>query len=102
MVGDISLKNHNVIIGKNGDVRANITARQIVVEGQLSGDLKGGEKVIIKATGNVLGNVVSPRVTLEDGAMFKGSIEMEPIADMKNDHTVAKSVDTASVSKKLA
>lgn len=76
--GQITLKDHNVIIGKHGKVDANINAKQIVVEGELNGDLIGEEKVVIRETGNVLGNVISPRVTLEDGAMFKGSIEMEP------------------------
>ena len=47
--------------------------------------LNGDEKVIIRKTGRVRGNIVSPRVTLEDGAKFKGSIEMEP-----------QNVDTAS------
>lgn len=81
--GQINLKDHNVIIGSNGKVKANIHARQIVVEGELHGDMNGEEKVIIRETGNVLGNVVSPRVTLEDGAMFKGSIEMEPRNNVK-------------------
>ncbi len=76
--GNIDLKGHNVIIGKNGKVKANIEANNIIVEGQLDGDLNGDEKVIIRETGNVHGNIISPRVTLEDGAMFKGSIEMEP------------------------
>lgn len=76
--GTVNLKDHNVIIGRKGKVDANINARQIVVEGELNGDLNGEEKVVIRETGNVLGNVISPRVTLEDGAMFKGSIEMEP------------------------
>ena len=102
VIGDISLKNHNVIIGKNGDVRANITARQIVVEGSLNGDLKGEEKVVIKETGNVLGNVVSPRVTLEDGAMFKGSIEMEPSTDKRIDKNISRSIESNNENKKLA
>ena len=76
--GNVNLKGHNVIIGKNGRVNANIEANNIVVEGELNGDMNGDEKVIIRETGNVHGNIVSPRVTLEDGAMFKGSIEMEP------------------------
>ena len=76
--GNIDLKGHNVTIGKNGNVAANIVANNIVVEGKLSGDMNGDEKVIIKQSGNVHGNIVSPRVTLEDGALFKGSIEMEP------------------------
>lgn len=84
--GRVNLKDYQVTIGPKGSVKANIHARQVVIEGQLNGDIKGEEKVIIRKTGNVLGNVISPRVTLEDGAMFKGSIEMEP-RDMKNSAT---------------
>lgn len=76
--GTIDLRKNNLTIGHNGRIRANITANTIIVEGELRGDLFGNENVIIRKTGNVLGNIVSPRVTLEDGAKFKGSIEMEP------------------------
>lgn len=76
--GTITVHGHNVTISKTGKVKANIEANQIIVEGKLEGDLNGNEKVIIRETGNVHGNIVSPRVTLEDGALFKGSIEMEP------------------------
>jgi len=76
--GTITLQGHNVTISKSGKVRANIIANQIIVEGELEGDMNGDEKVVIRDTGNVRGNIVAPRVTLEDGAMFKGSIEMEP------------------------
>ncbi len=79
--GTINVIGHNVTISKTGKVNANITAKQIIVEGVLSGDMAGEEKVIIRQTGNVHGNIVSPRVTLEDGALFKGSIEMEPGKD---------------------
>jgi len=76
--GTIRVQGHNVTISKSGKVKANIEANQIIIEGEVHGDLLGDEKVIIRDTGNVLGNVVAPRVTLEDGALFKGSIEMEP------------------------
>lgn len=76
--GTITVHGHNVTISRTGKVKANLEAKQIVVEGQLEGDLNGDEKVIIRESGNVQGNIVSPRVTLEDGALFKGSIEMEP------------------------
>ena len=76
--GTINLKGHNVTISKSAKVKANIEASQVIVEGELAGDMNGDEKVIIRETGNVYGNIVSPRVNLEDGAMFKGSIEMEP------------------------
>lgn len=77
--GTINLKGHNVVISKTAKVKANVEANQIVVEGELAGDMNGNEKVIIRATGNVYGNIIAPRVTLEDGALFKGSIEMEPL-----------------------
>jgi len=76
--GTITVHGHNVTISRTGRVKANLEAKQIVVEGQLEGDLNGDEKVIIRETGNVQGNIISPRVSLEDGALFKGSIEMEP------------------------
>ena len=76
--GTVNLKGHNVTISKSAKVKANIEASQIIVEGELSGDMNGDEKVIIRETGNVYGNIIAPRVTLEDGALFKGSIEMEP------------------------
>ena len=76
--GTVNLKGHNVTISQSAKVKADIEANQIIVEGELSGDMCGDEKVIIRETGNVYGNIVAPRVTLEDGAMFKGSIEMEP------------------------
>ena len=76
--GTIKVLGHNVTISKTGKVKANIEAKQIIVEGKLEGDMNGDEKVIIRDSGNVYGNIVSPRVTLEDGALFKGSIEMEP------------------------
>ena len=76
--GTIKVQGHNVTISKTGKVKANIEANQIIVEGELVGDMHGEEKVIIRDTGNVYGNIVAPRVTLEDGALFKGSIEMEP------------------------
>lgn len=48
------------------------------IEGTVKGDISGVEQVVISKTGNVHGNIQSPRVTLEDGAKFKGSIEMDP------------------------
>lgn len=96
--GTINLKGHNVTISKSGKVRANIQARQIVVEGKLDGDMSGEEKVVIRETGNVHGNIVSPRVTLEDGALFKGSIEMEP--DQKHAQTGRPVTDTGQHKEK--
>ena len=76
--GSISAKGHEVTIGSAGKCKADVSAKIVRVEGSVQGDISGVEKVIISKTGNVLGNIDAPRVTLEDGAKFKGSIEMDP------------------------
>ena len=76
--GTIELKDHEVSVGQSGRVSADIKAKVIKIEGEVTGDIAGGEKVVISKSGNVRGNIVAPRVTLEDGAIFKGSIDMDP------------------------
>jgi len=72
--GKIAHQSHHLTIGKNGKVKANVRARLITVYGTVEGDLHGDEGVQITATAHVKGNVVAPRVSLEPGARFEGSI----------------------------
>ncbi len=76
--GTIDLGAHEVTVGESGRVNADITARTVRIDGEVSGDVRGTEKVVISKTGNVKGNIIAPRMTLEDGAIFKGSIDMDP------------------------
>ena len=76
--GKIKLGSHQVEIGQSGRVNADISAKIIKIAGEVRGDLTGSEKVVISRSGNVHGNIVAPRMTLEDGAIFKGSIDMDP------------------------
>ncbi len=76
--GHIHLASHEVTVGQSGEVNADVTAKIIRVAGKVDGDLVGKEKVIINSTGKVRGNIVAPRMLLEDGAIFKGSIDMDP------------------------
>ncbi len=76
--GSIELAAHEVTVGESGKVKADIKGRTVIVNGEVIGDIAGGEKVIIAKTGHVRGNIVAPRMTLEDGAVFKGSIDMDP------------------------
>ncbi len=76
--GTISLKAHEVSIGESGKVTADIQAKTVKIDGEVAGDITCAEKVVISRSGNVKGNIVAPRVTLEDGAIFKGSIDMDP------------------------
>jgi cytoskeletal protein CcmA (bactofilin family) len=78
--GTLQLKNNSLTIGPQGKVRADVYAHSIYVDGYLEGDLYGSERVHIRKSAQVRGNVTSPRVSLEDGAKFKGSIEMDPQA----------------------
>jgi cytoskeletal protein CcmA (bactofilin family) len=75
--GKVDLAQHNVTVGSNGRVKANIFGRSVTVEGEVEGDLHAEEQIAIRKAGKVRGNVSAPRVTIEDGAMFKGTIDME-------------------------
>jgi len=76
--GKIRLDAHQVEVGQGGKVNADIAAKVIKIAGEVRGDMTGTEKVVISRSGNVHGNIVAPRMTLEDGAIFKGSIDMDP------------------------
>ncbi len=81
--GTIDLKGNQLIIGNNGQIKADVFAQTIIVNGLLTGELHGKERVHISKTGKVQGNIFSPRVSLEDGAKFKGSIDMSEIKHEK-------------------
>ena len=74
---------HDVEISESGRVVAGITAKNVRISGEVTGDIAATEKVLIARSGRVQGNVVAPRVQLEDGALFRGSIDMTPEAEAK-------------------
>ncbi len=84
--GTLSLSKNNVVVGSDGIVQANVNAMSISVEGKVVGDLTASERIVITSSGRVQGNIKAPRVVLEDGAKFKGSVEME----MAESQTAAK------------
>ncbi|MEM6705807.1 MAG: polymer-forming cytoskeletal protein [Acidobacteriota bacterium] len=78
--GEISLKQNSVTIGRSGVVKADVYAKTVCIEGEIHGNLFGDDQVVIRQSGKVFGNLTAPRVTLEDGAKFRGAIDMEPKA----------------------
>jgi len=78
VTGTIHLQNNTLTVGTQGKIKADVYANTVYVEGSTEGDLYGSEQVIIRKSAKVRGNITSPRVSLEDGATFKGSIEMDP------------------------
>ena len=83
--GKIDLDQHNVTIGTNGHIKADIHGRSIDVMGEVDGNLYGSEQIILRKSSKVRGDVFAPRVSLEDGSDFKGSIDMtsKPEAEAK-------------------
>jgi cytoskeletal protein CcmA (bactofilin family) len=73
--GKINVKNR-VIIGVNGNVEADIDAREVVIKGKVTGNVKGGQRVEIVPAGVLHGNINSPRVVIADSGVFEGNIEM--------------------------
>lgn len=76
--GKVDLKQNNVTVGRNGRVKADVFGRVVTIEGEVDGNVFAQEQAIVRQSGAVRGNITSPRVVLEDGSRFKGSIDMEP------------------------
>ena len=74
--GNIDLHNHNLVIGPNGRVRANVQAKDVVIHGKVDGNVTGVEKVELKKSAMVNGDINTQRIVIEDGAFFKGAIDI--------------------------
>lgn len=74
--GNISLVDHNLIVGPNGRVRANIIAKDVVVHGKVDGNVEGHDRVELKKSAVLSGDISTKRIVIEDGAFFKGAIDI--------------------------
>jgi cytoskeletal protein CcmA (bactofilin family) len=74
--GSINLPGNRVTVGRNGQVAANVTAREIVVLGKIRGNVVASDRVDIRAEGALTGDVAAARISIEDGAFFKGGIDI--------------------------
>ena len=73
--GSVNLPGNRVTVGRNGQVAANIVAREIVVLGKVRGNMSASDRVDIRAEGSLNGDVAAARISIEDGAFFKGGID---------------------------
>ena len=102
VTGTITLTDNELVVGTSGRVQANISAKTVRIEGEVNGDIESSERVVICASGNVRGNINSPRVMLEDGGRFKGSIDMggsKPLAAAKTAPAAALAPEVRSIDK---
>jgi len=74
--GSINLPGNRVTVGRNGQVAASIIAREIVVLGKIRGNVSASDRVDIRAEGSLSGDVAAARISIEDGAFFKGGIDI--------------------------
>ncbi len=84
--GKIDLKKNNVTVGRNGHIKGDIYGKVISIEGEVQGNLLGEEKIVIRESAVVRGNMGTPRFSLEDGAQFKGSIDTIPTMEKSSQH----------------
>ena len=74
--GAINLPGNRVTVGRNGQVAANIVAREVVVLGKVRGNCQASDRVDIRSEGSLTGDVIAARISIEDGAFFKGGIDI--------------------------
>ncbi len=97
--GTISFKEHRVTVGRNGVVAANIVAREVVVMGKVTGNIECSDRVDIRSEGSLTGDIISRRISVEDGAMLRGSVQLAP-ADKQEKSSRADSKAMAAAAGK--
>ena len=75
--GNISVRGNRLTVGRTAQLNSEITAREVIVYGNASGNLRARDRVEIKKDGQVIGDITTSRISIEDGAYFKGHIEIE-------------------------
>ncbi|HKV29118.1 MAG TPA: polymer-forming cytoskeletal protein [Candidatus Acidoferrales bacterium] len=81
--GGIRLGDSRLTVGPSGHVKADIEAREIYIRGNVQGNLRGRERITLGNSCHMKGDLESPRIAIEDGAQFKGRVEMGPAADAR-------------------
>jgi cytoskeletal protein CcmA (bactofilin family) len=100
--GAINLPGNRVTVGRNGQVAANIMAREIVVLGKVRGNCQASDRVDIRSEGSLTGDVVAARISIEDGAFFKGGIDIRKPGNEAKGATPAATTDKPAVPEPAA
>jgi len=105
--GTIQLESNRVVIGPNGLVRASIHAKGVVVEGKVEGNIRASDRTDFRKSAVAVGDVVTQRIAIEDGAYFKGKVEIQregkPASSVEpKENTAAQGSAASSASTPLA
>lgn len=85
--GSINLPGNRVTVGRNGVVSANIAAREIVILGKVRGNMTASDRFDIRSEGSLTGDIIAQRVSIEEGAYFKGGIDIRKPGQKTNGET---------------
>lgn len=97
--GSVTLGKHAVGVGSDGRVKANIVGRMITIEGSVEGDLTAQEQIVLRGSARVQGDIKAPRVVLEDGATFRGLVDMGTSTTTGDDRAVGETPGNADSGK---
>jgi cytoskeletal protein CcmA (bactofilin family) len=75
--GSIALRGQSLTVGPNGRVRANIEARNVILHGRVDGDIHASDRVELRKSASLSGDITTARISIEDGAFFKGTIDIQ-------------------------
>src|SRR5581483_6945605 len=93
--GSVSLGEQVLTIGPNGKVRASINAGQVVVQGTIDGNITA-KRVELRSSANVVGDVSTERIVMEDGAYLKGSVDVQKTTPARQESAVAAAVSASA------
>ena len=91
--GVVRLDQKRVMIGPRANVEANISAREVVVRGNVKGNVRGRQRIEIRRDGSVTGDLTSPQVFIEEGALFRGSLQIEKGTEKGTDETAPSEIE---------
>src|SRR6202451_1260768 len=87
--GLVQLEDRKLTVGASAKVTADVIAREVIVYGNVKGNLRARDRIEIKKDGSVVGDLTTARISIEDGAYFKGSIEIDKTGDAVDDSSKA-------------
>jgi cytoskeletal protein CcmA (bactofilin family) len=93
--GSLTFKDHRVTVGRNGVVQANISAREVVIMGKVTGNVECSDRVDIRSEGSLTGDIVSQRISVEDGALLRGSVQLTPSSEQKHEKSSVQELPKA-------
>ena len=92
--GSIELHDHNLTVGPNGRIRANVNAKEVVIHGRVDGNITGTDRVELRKSAVLAGDIATQRIVIEDGAYFKGGIDIRKDQTPRREQQASQSTST--------